>query len=234
MALAYTAPTWEDGGGTGISASQLQALSNCVEGLVQGSDKALHEIVISGSTMTKTFADGSQETVATDVKGISSITKTGTVGLVDTYTITYTDGTTSTFEVTNGVPGGTYDADAFHKNDTTVSNITNDDKVPYYKDSNQTTVLITWANLKNNIKGIIPKIAILTINNVSSLPINMTWPGSIVKITSDMVCVKAELTDPIAQIDDWTISTGNNTLSISGIIEGSTSVTLYLAESSSI
>lgn len=34
--------------------------------------------------------------------GISSIEKTGTSGLVDTYTITYTDGTTSTFQVTNG------------------------------------------------------------------------------------------------------------------------------------
>ena len=35
-------------------------------------------------------------------KTIQSITLTGTVGLVDTYTITYTDGTTSTFNVTNG------------------------------------------------------------------------------------------------------------------------------------
>lgn len=34
--------------------------------------------------------------------GIASIAKTSTVGLVDTYTITYTDGTTSTFDVTNG------------------------------------------------------------------------------------------------------------------------------------
>ena len=34
--------------------------------------------------------------------GIVSVTKTGTVGLVDTYTITYTDGSTSTFDVTNG------------------------------------------------------------------------------------------------------------------------------------
>lgn len=34
--------------------------------------------------------------------GIASITKTGTVGNVDTYTITYTDGTTTTFTVTNG------------------------------------------------------------------------------------------------------------------------------------
>lgn len=37
--------------------------------------------------------------------GITSIAKTGTSGLVDTYTITYTDETTSTFTVTNGEKG---------------------------------------------------------------------------------------------------------------------------------
>ena len=37
--------------------------------------------------------------------GIKSIEKTGTEGLVDTYTITMTDGTTSTFTVMNGKDG---------------------------------------------------------------------------------------------------------------------------------
>ena len=37
--------------------------------------------------------------------GIASIAKTSTDGSVDTYTITYTNGTTSTFTVTNGVDG---------------------------------------------------------------------------------------------------------------------------------
>lgn len=37
--------------------------------------------------------------------GIESIEKTASEGLVDTYTITYTDGTTTTFEVTNGRDG---------------------------------------------------------------------------------------------------------------------------------
>lgn len=37
--------------------------------------------------------------------GIESIEKTGTSGLVDTYTITYTDGNNTTFEVTNGERG---------------------------------------------------------------------------------------------------------------------------------
>ncbi len=37
-------------------------------------------------------------------EGIVSIVKTSTVGLVDTYTITYTGGGTTTFDVTNGAP----------------------------------------------------------------------------------------------------------------------------------
>lgn len=39
-------------------------------------------------------------------RGIVSITKTSTLGRVDTYTILYTDGTTSTFDVTNGGGSG--------------------------------------------------------------------------------------------------------------------------------
>jgi len=106
MALAYTAPTWEDGSGTGISASQLQALSNCMEGIVQGSDKAIHSITFNNGIATITYVDGSVETnIPANMKGISSIAKTGTVDLVDTYTVTYTDGTTFTYTVTNGRVG---------------------------------------------------------------------------------------------------------------------------------
>ena len=39
-------------------------------------------------------------------RGIVSIRKTKTEGLIDTYTILYTDGTTTTFTVTNGDGGG--------------------------------------------------------------------------------------------------------------------------------
>lgn len=42
--------------------------------------------------------------------GIASVTLTGTAGLVDTYTITYDDASTSTFDVTNGEKGDTGDA----------------------------------------------------------------------------------------------------------------------------
>jgi hypothetical protein len=43
-----------------------------------------------------------------DGNGIVSITKTGTSGLVDTYTITYDDGDTDTFDVTNGENGSVW------------------------------------------------------------------------------------------------------------------------------
>ena len=43
--------------------------------------------------------------VGEDGRGISKIEKTATNGLIDTYTITYTDGTTSTYTVTNGADG---------------------------------------------------------------------------------------------------------------------------------
>lgn len=45
------------------------------------------------------------QVVGSQGKGITSITKTGSSGKVDTYTITYSDNTTSTFTVTNGSDG---------------------------------------------------------------------------------------------------------------------------------
>ena len=62
----------------------------------------------------------------TDGTGITSITKTGTSGLVDTYTITYSDSTTSTFTVTNG-------DDATVDIVTSFGSTTSDSKVPSEK-----------------------------------------------------------------------------------------------------
>jgi hypothetical protein len=57
-------------------------------------------------TITFTDKQGNQKEVKiNDGRGIVSILKTATSGNIDTYTITYTDNTTSTFEVTNGIDG---------------------------------------------------------------------------------------------------------------------------------
>jgi len=50
-------------------------------------------------------SDGEQGADGDDGVGIVGITKTDTQGLIDTYTITYTDGSSSTFTVTNGARG---------------------------------------------------------------------------------------------------------------------------------
>ena len=88
--------------------------------------EAAAEVLLDCSAIATTLPAGSNATASYDVDegvftfgiprgnkgdtgdtgvGISSITKTGTSGLVDTYTITYTDSTTSTFTVTNGQNG---------------------------------------------------------------------------------------------------------------------------------
>lgn len=56
--------------------------------------------------ITLTDKEGNTKVVTVnDGNGIVSIEKTSTSGLVDTYTIIFTDGTTTTFQVTNGADG---------------------------------------------------------------------------------------------------------------------------------
>ena len=54
---------------------------------------------------TSAYVDTGVNAIGATGNGIASVAKTSTSGLVDTYTITYTDGTTSTFTVTNGEDG---------------------------------------------------------------------------------------------------------------------------------
>ena len=58
-----------------------------------------------GDTNTNIKAKGVDGQNGIDGRGIVSIIKTGTSGLEDTYTITYTDNTTTTYIVTNGQKG---------------------------------------------------------------------------------------------------------------------------------
>lgn len=71
----------------------------------QNEDGATITIIDKEGETTATVnngADGATGATGADGVGIESIDKTSTVGLVDTYTITYTDDSTSTFDVTNG------------------------------------------------------------------------------------------------------------------------------------
>ena len=68
------------------------------------------------------------------------------------------------------------------------------------------------------------KCLVLTSSSFSFLPQTITNTA----ITSDMVVINSVLSNPSAQTGDWTVTTSNGSLSISGSISGSTTITLYL------
>lgn len=98
-------------GQAGVTLEQLENLSAVAATLAPGSeatasysDGVLTFGIPQGAT-GETGQTGPQGPEGPTGNGIVSITKTGTSGLVDTYTITFTDGTTTTFTVTNGADG---------------------------------------------------------------------------------------------------------------------------------
>lgn len=65
-------------------------------------------------------------------------------------------------------------------------------------------------------------------SSVSSLPTTISSSA----ITEHMECIHSVLSNPSAQTGDWTVSTSNGSLTISGSISGTTNITLYLAVAS--
>lgn len=68
---------------------------------------------------------------------------------------------------------------------------------------------------------------VLDCGTLSSMPATITDD----EITEDMIAVNAILGTPSAQTSDWTVTTSAGSLTISGTISGSTTLTLYLNKS---
>ena len=73
--------------------------------IVESSDDLTQDDIIAGLEENVIYLNAQAFIAGADGRGIVGIQKTGTSGLVDTYTIYYTDNTTSTFDVTNGAEG---------------------------------------------------------------------------------------------------------------------------------
>ena len=73
--------------------------------VTQTASGAIVTVIDKEGTTTATILNGTNGQDGADGNGIASIDLTSSVGNVDTYTITYDDGTTDTFEITNGVDG---------------------------------------------------------------------------------------------------------------------------------
>lgn len=69
------------------------------------------------------------------------------------------------------------------------------------------------------------KVIVITSSSFSSLPQTITNTA----ITANHVVINSVLSNPSAQAGDWTVTTSSGSLTISGSINGSTTVTLYLA-----
>ena len=314
-----------------------------ISGIAMNSDYTLTITLSDGTTYTTPPIRGAQGIQGETGNGIASIRKTGTVGLVDTYTVTYTDGSTFTYNVTNGANGAGSVADVWQNGvsvldgdtakvtvPTKTSDLTNDSgyittetdptvsswaKSPtkptytasevgaaaashthddrYYTEGEVdgliadeysasstyavgdycvyngqfcrcTTAIATaeawnsahWTAVNvaeelTDLKGDIPqnvsdltndlgfqtasqvasavteaKVLVIDIASFSSLPQTVSNSA----ITADHVVVNSVLGTPSAQTGDWTVTTGAGTLTVSGSISGSTTLTLYLAE----
>lgn len=118
------------------------------------------------------------ETGATGAKGdtgngISSITKTGSSGLVDTYTITFTDGTSTTFNVTNGKDGSGADIDVDSALSSTSTNPV------------QNKVITSALNAKANTSSLANVATSGNYNDLSNKPTIPTVPTNVSAFNND-------------------------------------------------
>ncbi len=109
-----------------------------------------------------------------------------------------------------------------------------DDDVLVIDDGAETTK-IQWSKIKSAVENIAEaaaekrEIFVLNIPSFNSLPKTVANEN----ITDDMIVVNSELGTPSTQTADWTVTTSNGSLQITGTnaISGSTTAKLYLARS---
>lgn len=134
-------------------------------------------------------------------------------------------------ETGQGVPSGGLTGQFLKKNSSTDYD-TQWSAIPAYMElvdnANDNDILIT--NLSGqavdsgvNIEDL--KVLEVTVPSFSSLPLTI----SNANITSNHVEMKTVFSNPSAQTSDWTVTTSAGSLTISGSMSGSTSLTMYLA-----
>lgn len=101
------------------------------------------------------------------------------------------------------------------------TNITESDKVT-------TQIQALTSNVATNAAAVAKcETLVVSVASFSALPQTITNAN----IDDDMVVVNSVLSNPSAQTGDWTVSTSNGSLTISGSISGTTTATLYLMKS---
>ena len=106
-------------------------------------------------------------------------------------------------------------------------NILDDTAMRYATSPTNGDILTTDANGQATDSGVtITELKTLVVESTSFSSLPQTISNA--AITSDHVVMNSVLSNPSAQTGDWTITTSSGSLTISGTISGSTTVTLYL------
>lgn len=109
---------------------------------------------------------------------------------------------------------------------TNVSELTNDSGYLTSDDVSRVALVGEYDALIGKPDLTVYKCVVVTSSSFSSLPQTL----SNANLTANHVVVNSVLSNPSAQTSDWTITTSARSLSISGSISGSTTITLYLIE----
>lgn len=107
------------------------------------------------------------------------------------------------------------------------STVTSDETVLQPGDIENDLLATTAGKVLDARQGRILKTLVVDCGTINSLPKTVTNSD----IESDMIVVKSDFGNPSAQVTDWTVTTSAGSLSISGYINGSTTLVVYLSKS---
>lgn len=85
-----------------------------------------------------------------------------------------------------------------------------------------------------------PRILLYEFSSISSLPVTFAWSSTnsaydhLYPVTANHIVLQYELSNPSAQTSDWTITTANQSITISGTIHGTTNIRLVLGAPSNV
>ena len=146
-----------------------------------------------------------------------------TSGYITSAPVSSVNGQTGAVSLTASDVGALPDSTVIPSN---VSELTNDSGYLTSSDVSRVALVGEYDALIGKPDLTVYKCVVVTSSSFSSLPQTL----SNANLTANHVVINSVLSNPSAQTGDWTVTTSSGSLSISGSISGSTTITLYLIE----
>lgn len=181
------------------------------------------------ATRAEAAADEAESVLSSAVKSVNSVLpdSQGNVDVDAVYSVNNVSPDSSGNVGILALPNGGTTGQVLAKQSSTDGDAVWEDRMELVSSPSVNDILITDANGQAVDSGhtvLNLKCLVLTSSSFSSLPLTISNSY----ITSDHVVINSVLSNPSAQTGDWTVTTNSGSLTISGSISGSTTVTLYL------